>query len=346
MARPVEDLKPETNERPVVLEVSDLRVYYATPQGDVKACDGVDFELRAGEILGLVGESGSGKSTATGGVLRTIGSPGRIVSGRVVLDGRNLLDLSDEEMRRTRWNQLALIPQGAMNSLNPTMTISAQIADVIETHEGRQTPESLEERILGLFRMVGLPARIFGMYPHELSGGMKQRACIAMSIALDPVVIVADEATSALDVVVQRVVAQTMLKIKRELGVSFIMIGHDMGLMAQVVDRLAVMYGGQLLETATVQQMFASPAHPYSQMLIESVPTLTERKPMRVNEGIAHDPRNPPSGCIFRLRCPHAMDVCADERPASREVRTGQTVACHLWQRQEDGSYEHVRAPV
>ncbi len=327
-----------------MLAVDDLRVYYATPQGDVKACDGVGFELREGEILGLVGESGSGKSTATSGVLRTIGSPGRIVSGRVVLDGRDILALSDEEMRRLRWQELALIPQGAMNSLNPTMTISAQIADVIETHEGRQDPGDLEQRILSLFRNVGLPGRSYGMYPHELSGGMKQRACIAMSIALNPKVIVADEATSALDVVVQRVVAQTMLKIKNELNVSFIMIGHDMGLMAQVVDRLGVMYGGQLLEIADVRQMFASPAHPYSEILIESVPTLTERKPMHVHEGITHDPRNPPSGCIFRLRCPHAMAVCAEQRPPLTEVRSGQTVACHLWEKGEGGRY--VRKPV
>ena len=177
------------------------------------------------------------------------------------------------------------------------------------------------------------------MYPHELSGGMKQRACIAMSIALDPKVIVADEATSALDVVVQRVVAQTMLKIKRELNVSFIMIGHDMGLMAQVVDRLAVMYSGQLLEIAGVHDMFATPAHPYSEILIESVPTLTERKPMRINEGITHDPRNPPSGCIFRLRCPYAMEKCAETRPPMTEIRPQQWVACHLWQKNENGSY-------
>jgi len=322
-----------------VLEVEDLRIYYATPQGDVKACDGVDFDLRAGEILGLVGESGSGKSTATGGVLRTVASPGRIVSGRVLLEGEDILKLGEEAMRRLRWRKLALIPQGAMNSLNPTMTVSAQIADVIETHEGARPEDKLRDRVLELFRRVGLPARIYSMYPHELSGGMKQRVCIAMSIALDPKIIVADEATSALDVVVQRVVAQTMRKIKRELNVSFIVIGHDMGLMAQLVDRLAVMYGGQLIEIAGVEEIFAAPAHPYSEMLIDSVPTLTERKALRVNEGIAHDPRDPPSGCIFRLRCPHAMEQCAAVRPPMVEIRKARYVACHLWQKDESGSY-------
>jgi len=322
-----------------VLEVDDLRIYYATTQGDVKACDGVSFDLEKGEILGLIGESGSGKSTATSGILRTITSPGRVESGRIELDGQDILGLSEEEMRQVRWQKLALIPQGAMNSLNPTMSISAQIADVIETHDGPQSSEELRERILGLFGMVGLPGRIYEMYPHELSGGMKQRVCIAMSIALNPSVVVADEATSALDVVVQRVVAQTLLKIKNELGVSVVMIGHDMGLMAQVVDRLAVMYGGQLLEIANVQDIFESPSHPYSEILIESVPTLTERKPMRISEGITHDPRNPPSGCIFRLRCPFAMEECAQTRPLMREVKPQQKVACHLWQQDENGKY-------
>jgi oligopeptide/dipeptide ABC transporter ATP-binding protein len=322
-----------------VLKVDDLRVYYASSEGDVKACDGVSFELREGEILGLVGESGSGKSTATSGLLRTITSPGRVVSGSIMLGDQDILKLSDNEMRLVRWRELALIPQGAMNSLNPTMTISSQIEDVIVTHEGRGNEKLVKNRIMSLFRMVGLPGRIFDMYPHELSGGMKQRVCIAMSIALNPKVIIADEATSALDVVVQRVVAQTMLKIKRELNVSFVMIGHDMGLMAQVVDRLAVMYGGQLVEIANVSDMFASPGHPYSQLLIESVPTLTERKPMQIHEGITHNPRNPPSGCIFSLRCPYAFDKCTTNRPKMIKVKPEQSVACHLWQKQEDGTY-------
>ena len=329
-----------------VLEVNDLKVYYATPQGDVKACDGVNFQLFESEILGLVGESGSGKSTATSGILQMISPPGRIAGGNITLDGMNMLEMSDEEVRNQRWRRLALIPQGAMNSLNPTMTISAQIGDVIETHEGIQEKQELKERILGLFQMVGLPSRIYGMFPHELSGGMKQRVCIAMSIALHPSVIIADEATSALDVVVQRVVAQTIKKIKEQMNVSMIMIGHDMGLMAQVVDRLAVMYGGQIVEITDINQIFSHPAHPYSEILIDSVPSLIERRPMRITEGITHDPRNPPSGCIFRMRCPHAMEECAEKRPPLQEIRAGQSVACHLWKQNEDGGYINVREPV
>lgn len=326
-----------------VLKVRDLRVYYETPKGDVLAVDGITFDLYEGETLGLVGESGCGKSTAAMGILQLVVPPGRIAGGNVELDGRPLLGLSKEELRTVRWTKLALIPQGAMNSLNPTMTVSAQIQDAIVAHEGRQDRQILKGRVLELLTMVGLPGRIYEMYPHELSGGMKQRVCIAMAIALNPTVIIADESTSALDVVVQRVVAQTLLKVKRILGVSMIMIGHDMGLMAQMVDRIAVMYAGKIVEIAPVRTFFAQPKHPYSQLLIDSVPSLKERKPLKVTEGITHDPRNPPPGCIFQLRCPFVMDRCRVEPPLPREVNPGQLVACHLYEEAESGgSVAHV----
>jgi len=329
-----------------VLEVEDLRVYYETPKGDVRAVDGIDFTLYEGEILGLVGESGCGKSTAAMGILQLIVPPGRIVSGEIRLDGVNILDLDEEGLRKLRWSKLALIPQGAMNSLNPTMRISQQIEDVIRQHEDRQkrkSKQAVKKRILELLQWVGLPERIYDMYPHELSGGMKQRACIAMAIALDPSVIIADESTSALDVVVQRVVAQTMLKVKQATGVSMIMIGHDMGLMAQMVDRIVVMYAGNIVEISTVEHMFRNPGHPYAQLLIESVPSLKERKPLKITEGITHDPRNPPPGCIFQLRCPFVMERCRTHKPVRQEIRPGQEVACHLYEKQEDGRYIDVR---
>ena len=312
------------SDRKVVLKVRGLSVFYATPTGDVRATDDASFDLYEGETLGLVGESGSGKTTATSGILRMVGSPGRIAAGAVELDGEDLLALPEDQLRQRRWAKLALIPQGAMNSLNPTMKISAQIGDVIETHTGK--PPS-KDRVLELFQMVGLPGRIYDMYPHELSGGMKQRVCIAMAVALNPRVIIADEATSALDVVVQRVVAQTLAKVRDTLGVSMIMIGHDMGLMAQMVDRIAVMFSGKIVEIAPVANMFARPGHPYSKILIDSVPTLTERKPLKLTEGITHDPRNPPKGCIFQLRCPHAQPQCKDPQKL-RELRPNQHVAC------------------
>ena len=319
-----------------VLEVRNLRVHYETPTGDVIAVAGIDFDLYDGETLGLVGESGSGKSTAAYGILKLVQPPGRIVEGEVNLEGNELVSMGDSDFRQIRWTKLALIPQGAMNSLNPTMRVYRQITDAIEAHEGRQDKEQLRERVLELFRMVGLPQRIYNMFPHELSGGMKQRVCIAMGIALHPTVVIADESTSALDVVVQRVVAQTMLRVKRALGVSMIMIGHDMGLMAQMVDRIAVMYAGKLVEVAPVEVLFDEPLHPYSQILIDSIPSLQERKPLKITEGITHDPRNPPPGCIFQLRCPHVMEHCRSVAPELRELKTRHQVACHLYE--DDGS--------
>ena len=330
------DLKP-------VLEVRDLYIAYETPKGDVRAVDGVTFPLFEGETLGLVGESGCGKTTAAMGVLQLISPPGRIVSGEVELDGTNMLDLSDKQLRAIRWARLALIPQGAMNSLNPTMKISAQIADVIREHSDMSDKDEIKARIMELFQLVGLPRRIYEMFPHEISGGMKQRVCIAMAIALNPSVIIADEPTSALDVVVQRVIAQTMLKVKEMLGVSMIMIGHDMGLMAQMVDRIAVMYAGNIVEISSVAHIFKHPGHPYSELLIDSVPSLKERKPLRITKGITHDPRNPPPGCIFHLRCPYVMDRCKTEKPVRQEIRPRQEVACHLYEKQPDGSFINVQ---
>jgi len=334
------------NERKPILTVRNLCVYYETPKGDVLAVDGIDFDLYEGETLGLVGESGSGKSTAAMGILQLVGAPGRIAAGEVILEGKNLVGLSDQAMHNLRWTKLALIPQGAMNSLNPTMTVSAQIRDVIMSHQGRAALKDLKARILDLLATVGLPGRVMDLYPHELSGGMKQRVCIAMAIALSPAVIIADESTSALDVVVQRVVAQTLLKVKETLGVSMIMIGHDMGLMAQMVDRVAVMYAGKIVEISPVDALFTDPKHPYSQLLIESVPSLRERKPLKITEGITHDPRNPPPGCIFQLRCPFVMERCRVESPPMRTDKIGHQVACYLYEQTEDGELVHVRDAV
>jgi peptide/nickel transport system ATP-binding protein len=313
-----------------VLNVKDLRVHYATPTGDVIACNGVNFQVYHGETLGLVGESGCGKTTAAMAILRLVQPPGRIVHGQVLLDGNDIVSLSDRELRRVRWHQVSLIPQGAMNSLNPVMRVKDQIADGIQTHEGRRPRRELKERILQLLNRVGLPGRVYHMYPHELSGGMKQRVCIAMAIALHPSLVIADEPTSALDVVVQRVVAQTLLDVKEELNMSMIMIGHDMGLQAQLVDRIAVMYAGNMMEIAPVEDIFAKPRHPYTQLLIDAIPSIKERKPLKVTEGLTHDLRDPPPGCVFHLRCPHVMDRCREEVPVLRELAPKHFVACHL----------------
>ncbi len=320
------------NGRAVTLEVKNLKVYYATPTGDVRAVDDVSFHVYKGEILGLVGESGCGKTTTAMAILRMVQPPGRIVGGQVLLDGIDLVGLNESALRDVRWNTLALIPQGAMNSLNPVMRIHTQIAEAIQTHEGRQPKDKLKQRILDLLSMVGLPSRIYDMYPHELSGGMKQRVCIAMAIALHPSLIIADEPTSALDVVVQRVVGQTLLDVKERMDVSMILIGHDMGLQAQLVDRIAVMYAGHMVEVAPVEAIFSEPLHPYTQLLIESIPSIKERKPLKLTEGITHDLRNPPPGCIFQERCPKVMDVCRRDRPPLRQLKPEHYVACHLYE--------------
>jgi len=332
LARGMGEAVGRTRDRGVVLQVKDLKIYYETPLGDVKAVDGISFNVYNSEIVGLVGESGCGKTTAAMGILRLVQPPGRIVGGQVIIDGVNVTELDGRELRRVRWRQLSLIPQGAMNSLNPVMQIKDQIGDAIETHEGGQPREVLRERILRLLSVVGLPSRVYSMYPHELSGGMKQRVCIAMAIALNPSLIIADEPTSALDVVVQRVVAQTLMEVKERLGVSLLLIGHDMGLQAQLANRIAVMYAGNIVEMAPVAAIFADSLHPYTQLLIESIPSIKERKPLKLTEGLTHDLRNPPPGCIFHLRCPHAMEICRLERPSLRELKTMHQVACHLYE--------------
>jgi peptide/nickel transport system ATP-binding protein len=318
--------------RRVVLDVNDLRVHYSTPRGDVVAVNGISFKVYQGETVGLVGESGCGKTTTAMALLRLIQPPGRLAGGHIVLDGQDVAPLTDNEFRALRWKKIALIPQGAMNSLNPVMRIYKQIEDAINTHEGKQNSVKLKQRILDLLNLVGLPGRVYDMYPHELSGGMKQRVCIAMGIALNPPLVIADEPTSALDVVVQRVVAQTLMDIRKRLNVSMIMIGHDMGLQAQLVDRLIVMYAGNIVEIAPVRGAFKNPLHPYTQLLIASIPSIKEKKPLKITEGLTHDLRNPPPGCAFQFRCPHVKQLCRAERPKLNEYAPDQFAACHMYE--------------
>ena len=313
------------------LKVEDLKVYYWTARGPIKAVDGIDLEVRKGERFGIVGESGCGKSTTAMSLLRLIKPPGSIENGRIVLDGADILALDDEEMRSVRWSRISLIPQGSMNSLNPVIKIGSQIADAVVAHEGSGGRAEAKARIIELLGMVGLPARVYGMYPHELSGGMKQRVCIAMAIVLQPQVIIADEPTSALDVVVQRVVTQTLIKVQERLGAALIIIGHDMGLLAQLVDRLAVMYAGKVAEVSPAEDIYKDPLHPYTQLLIGSIPSVKEKKRLEGIPGLPPALLEPPSGCIFHPRCPHATEQCSREVPEYREVRPGRMVACHLF---------------
>jgi peptide/nickel transport system ATP-binding protein len=312
-----------------VLRVERLRVSYDHPLGTVRAVEDVSFSLRPQERFGLAGESGSGKTTMALAILRLIRRPGRIDGGEVWLDDLPLSTLSDDAMRRLRLAGIALVPQGSMNSLNPVLHIRAQIADALGDHGMDLSQRDLEARVRDLLGLVGLAPEVAEMYPHELSGGMKQRACIAIAICLRPKVIIADEPTSALDVVVQRQVMVTLGRVQQDLGAAVVLVGHDVGLMAQFVDRLGVMYAGRLVEVAPIAEIIAAPKHPYTQMLIASLPSLERKGMMQGIPGLAPLLRDLPPGCAFHPRCPHAVERCRNERPDLREVINSQ-VACHL----------------
>lgn len=314
----------------VVLRVQDLRVHYHTSLGAVHAVEGVGFELRAGERLGLVGESGSGKSTMAMALMRLIRPPGRIEAGRVQLGELDLLALSEEELRGVRFSRISLIPQGVMNSLNPVMRVGAQIADTIEAHEERPDREALRERVQHLLALVELGPATARMYPHELSGGMKQRVGMAMAVALRPAVIIADEPTSALDVVVQKRVMDTLFRVQEELDAAVILVGHDMGLMAQCADRIGVMYAGRLAELGPVQSLLEEPLHPYTRLLVESLPSLERKGVFRGIPGLPPSLLEPPPGCPFHPRCPQVMERCSARVPALEVVAAERRAACHL----------------
>jgi peptide/nickel transport system ATP-binding protein len=314
-----------------ILEVRDLQVSYYTDAGRAMALAGVSFSLNPGEKLGLVGESGSGKSTMALAMMRMIKPPGRIEGGQVIVDGINLRDLSEQEMLQARLSKIAYIPQGAMNSLNPVTRIGAQMADAIRAHDRAASKQEIEERCRQALESVDLKPSVLKMYAHELSGGMKQRVCIAISILLKPKVIICDEPTSALDVVTQRQVMETIDRVKNQIGAAVILIGHDMGLMAQFVDKVAVMYAGRLMEVSTVRDMFTDPKHPYAQALINSLPRLDNKGVFQGIPGLAPSLLRLPPGCAFHPRCMHAMEVCRTTVPSLVTLPGERTVACHLF---------------
>lgn len=314
----------------IALQVNNLRVSYMTRDQEVKAVDDVTFSLYPGERLGIVGESGSGKTTLALALMKLHKPPAYIRGGEAILDGRDILALEREAMRQTRWSKLSLIPQGSMNSLNPVVKIKHQMADAIEAHERGWTRGRIAKHIGELLGRVGLPDSVAEMYPHELSGGMKQRVCIALAIILEPSVIIADEPTSALDVVVQRVVMQTLNDVQEQLNAAMIIIGHDMGLMAQSADRLAVMYAGKMVEVSPIASFFREPQHPYSQLLISSLPSPEEKRELAAIPGSQPSLLELPSGCAFHPRCPVAVERCKQEIPLLRTFSGERRAACHL----------------
>ncbi len=314
------------------LDVRDLRVYYDSEAGIVKAVDGVSFVLQQGERLALVGESGCGKTTLGMALMRLTKPPGYIDGGSARLGGRDLVPLDQDEMRLARLAEIALVTQSAMNALNPVMRIEDQIFDGLIDHGIQDTKQNMRSHVHDLLRRVGLRESVARMYPHELSGGMKQRVAIATGTSMNPKVIVADEPTSALDVVVQRQVMMTLSRVQRDTGAAVILIGHDMGLVAQFADRIGVMYAGKLVDIGSVQQIIEEPKHPYTRLLINSVPDLEEKRERL--EGIPGIPPplvDLPPGCVFAPRCPSAEEVCRELSPRDVDVGDNRWVLCHLF---------------
>lgn len=321
----------------VPLRVEGLKVYYHTRRGPVKAVDGVSFNVARGERLGLVGESGSGKSTIALALMRAHKPPAQIESGRILLNGRDLLDDNEKVTRFRRLSEVAMVPQGALNSLNPVMRIRDQVVDGLKDHGVRMSKSQFAERVSELLASVGLPQEVASRFPHELSGGMKQRVSIAIAISMNPSLIIADEPTSALDVVVQKQVVQTLKDVQERIGAAAIMIGHDMGLMAQFASRIGIMYGGRIVEMGDARDVLKDPKHPYSKLLISSLPDTRMKRKLVGIPGLPPSLLNPPSGCVFHPRCSEAMDICKRILPVELELTKGRVGACHLYSSDPEG---------
>ena len=312
-----------------LLDVRNLSVYYSTRRGAVKAVDGISFDLQRGEVVGLAGESGCGKTTVAMSILGIIPPPGRIVHGHILLDGIDLAGLSPEEMRKIRWKRISMVFQSAMNSLNPVLPVGEQIAESIVTHQGTTWGQGLSLARRLLEQMEIDPSRTAD-YPHEFSGGMKQRVVIAMALACNPDLIIADEPTTALDVLVQASVLRRLMELRREMNISMILISHDLSIIAHMCDRVAVMYAGKIVEYSTTKNIFSIPKHPYTQMLIQAFPSIKARKKFVSIPGVPPDPLNLPSGCSFHPRCPYVFERCLREEPGLLKVADAHVAKCHL----------------
>ncbi|MEO5963916.1 MAG: ABC transporter ATP-binding protein [Candidatus Limnocylindrales bacterium] len=314
-----------------LLVVEDLAVRFRMPTGSVKAVDGVSFRLDDGEALGIAGESGCGKTTTALSLVRLLPANGRIKGGKVELFGIDLVPKTERQLARYRWREIAIVFQGAMNALNPVQRIRDQIAEPIEVRLG-QSRESSRTRAGELLELVGIPRQRGDAYPHELSGGMRQRAMIAMALACDPAIVIGDEPTTALDVMVQAQILQLLERLRRDLGLSLMLITHDLSVIAETCDRAMIMYAGKVAEEGPVSRLFTAPRHPYTQKLLSSFPNIhADRRTLDVIPGAPPDLRNPPPGCRFAPRCAYAMDVCREVVPPEVRFADGVRVACHLY---------------
>jgi len=324
-----------------LLEVKNLKTYFYTEDGVVRAVDGVSFEVYPGEVLGLVGESGCGKSVTSLSIMRLISKPGRIDAGEILLDGENLLTIPEDEMIKVRGNRISMIFQQPQTALNPVFKVGDQLAEVLNVHQdlGKEAGWS---RAVNLLKMVGVPdpARRAEAYPHELSGGMAQRVMIAMALACVPELLIADEPTTALDVTIQAQILDLMRDLRREMGTSVILITHDLGVVAEMAERVAVMYAGEIVEQTDVYSLFDQPLHPYTQGLIGSIPILGEIKErLDVIPGSVPNLINLPVGCRFAPRCQarfkYGLSICTEVKPDLEEVKPGHLVRCWLYESAE-----------
>lgn len=321
-----------------VLQVVDLSLRYLTRAGEVRALDGVSFELARGEALGLVGESGCGKTSVANCLMRLLPDNARLVAGQVFLDKQDLLALTEEEIREFRWRRIAMVFQAAMNSLDPVYRVGQQVVEAIEAHGVETGAAEARERVGRLFRMVGLDPALTERYPHEFSGGMRQRAVIAMALSCDPAVIIADEPTTALDVIVQDRVLRELKNIQKELQMAVIYISHDIAVVAEVTDRIGVMYAGHLVEYGETLDVFRAPLHPYTEALMGSFPSVTgEKRPLANLSGEPPNLIDPPPGCPFHPRCRRATRECREQYP-TRVTRGSHWADC--WHPLEESPLE------
>jgi oligopeptide/dipeptide ABC transporter ATP-binding protein len=322
---------------PHLLEVKNLQTHFPTRNGLVRAVDGVSFHLDAGELLGVVGESGCGKSITALSIMRLIAPPGKIVGGEITFDGKNLLKLSEAQMRAIRGDDIAMIFQDPMTSLNPVFTVGEQIAEALRLHR-KLSRKAARAAAIEAMREVSIPdpARRADDYPHQLSGGMRQRVMIAMALACDPKLLIADEPTTALDVTIQAQILELLEELRKHRELAVLLITHDLGVVAEVADRVAVMYTGRFVEESTVDELFARPKHPYTEGLLRSVPKLTitevgKAERLETIEGVVPSPTNLPPGCHFAPRCPYRMPRCTEEDIPLYDLEGGVRVRCVLF---------------
>ena len=320
-----------------ILEIKDLIVRYETEDGVVEAVNSVNLSLRQGAAVGLVGETGAGKTTLAKSILRLIQwPPGRIVSGQIFYNGKDLTAISEEEMCKIRGNDISMIFQDRMTALNPVMTIGKQISEVIAVHEKVSSAEA-EEKMKSMLTMVGIDPQRAEDYPHQFSGGMKQRVVIAIALACNPNLLVADEPTTALDVTIQAQVLDLIKNLREKLGTSLLLITHDLGVVAQNCEYVAIMYAGEIIEYGSLREIFKNSLHPYTEGLFNSIPKLHEAvNRLKPIEGLMPDPANLPQGCKFHPRCKYAKEICLTQIPVNIELKDGHTVCCHRYAEEND----------